>query len=140
MSLSFPRSTVILPFRYGIPSLGVRSNFPSSTVSSLELRCISLQVRLSFPLKYGRVPHRVQSLFPRSTVPISLQCPAQRINLQSPLTCHFFVPPAVVRWVSTRPFHPEVAQATPALRDSSDESVLVRGGFARIRKTACLRS
>ena len=56
MSLSFPRSTVILPFRYGIPSLGVRSNFPSSTVSSLELRCFSLQVRSSFPFKYGRFP------------------------------------------------------------------------------------
>ena len=139
MSLSFPRSMVILPFRCGIASLGVRSNFPSSTVSSLELRCFSLQVRSSFPLKYGRVLHRVQWLFPRSTVSIPLQCPPPRINLKSPSTWHFFFPPAVVRWVSSRPFHPEVAQATPALRDSSDESVLVRGGFARIRKTACLR-
>src|SRR4030095_3647090 len=104
MSLSFPRSTVILPFRYGIPSLGVRSNFPSSTVSSLELRCISLQVRLSFPLKYGRAPPVYSHFSLEVGCPFPFS-PAQRITLQSPLTCHFFVLPVVVRWVSNRPFH-----------------------------------
>src|SRR4030095_13209743 len=104
------------------------------SIASLEVQWISLRVQWLFPSEYSRF-----SLGDSNPFPSRYSVRSQRINLQSPLTCPFFVPPAVVRWVSSRPFHPEVAQATPGRRDSSDDSALVRGGFARIRKTACLR-